>query len=82
MQTLIGGRATWLRRYRAAGVVALLFGGGADGTTCACDATKDGRTNPKPINGNKRRSLSADDDGGYFKSRAKAYAKRKPSLRP
>jgi hypothetical protein len=80
VQTLIGGRTTWLRRYRDAGVVALLFGGGADGTTCACDATKDGRTNPKPINGNKRRSLSADDDGGYFKSRAKAYAKRRLTL--
>jgi hypothetical protein len=80
VQTLIGGRTTWLRRYRDAGVIALLFGGGAEGTTCACDAIKDGRTNPKPINGNRRRSLSADDDGGYFRSRAKAYARKKLRL--
>jgi hypothetical protein len=80
VQTLIGGRTTWLRRYRAAGVVAFLFGGGAEGTTCACDATKDGKTNPKPINGNRRRSLSVDDDGGYFKSRAKAYARKRLTL--
>jgi hypothetical protein len=80
VQTLFGGRTTWLRRYRAAGVVAFLFGGGADGTTCACDARRDGRTNPRPINGNRRRSLSADDDGGYFKSRARAYAKRRLTL--
>jgi hypothetical protein len=57
----------------AAGVIALLFGGGADGTTCACDARHDGVTNPAPKHGNRRRSLSADDDGGYFRSRARAY---------
>ena len=55
------------------GVVALLFGGGAGGTTCACDATGDGVTNPAAINGNTRPSLSADDDGGYFRERAAAY---------
>ena len=31
--------------YRDAGVVALLFGGGAGGVTCACDASNDGRSN-------------------------------------
>jgi hypothetical protein len=83
VQTLIGQRKrTWLKRYRAAGVIALLFGGGADGTTCACDARGDGRTNPAPINGNRRRSLNADDDGGYFKARARAYAKRKLAIKP
>ena len=46
-----------LAEYINAGVVALLFGRGADGATCACDANKDGR----------------DDDGGYFKDRARAY---------
>jgi hypothetical protein len=76
VQTVLGGSTGWLRRYRDAGVIAFLFGGGADGTTCACDATNDGKTNPSPINGNKRRSLSADDDGGYWASRTKAYYRR------
>ena len=34
-----------------------MFGGGADGATCACDADKDG----------------VDDDGGYFKAQVRAY---------
>ena len=38
---------THLAMWRDAGVVALLFGGGADGTTCACDAQGDGVTNPR-----------------------------------
>ena len=41
-----------LATYRDAGVVAFLFGGGASGTTCACNAMNDGVTNPAPINGN------------------------------
>ena len=41
-----------LTAYRDAGVVALLFGGGADGTTCACDARNDGVTSPAPIGAN------------------------------
>jgi hypothetical protein len=64
---------THLALWRDAGVVALLFGGGAGGTTCACDAIGDGTTNPTAINGNTRNSLSADDDGGYFRERAAAY---------
>ena len=45
---------THLAAYRDAGVVAFLFGGGASGVTCACDALSppDGVTNPAPINGN------------------------------
>src|SRR5262249_46245405 len=35
-----------LTALRDAGVVALLYGGGADGVTCACDAVNDGVTNP------------------------------------
>jgi hypothetical protein len=62
-----------LAAYARAGVVALLFGGGAGGTTCACDARHDGVTNPEPIGANTRLSLSADDDGGYFRERARAY---------
>ncbi len=69
------GRAH-LREAMQAGVVALLFGGGADGTTCACDARKDGVTNPAPIGGNTLASLSADDDGGFFRAQARAYYQR------
>ncbi len=64
---------THLTEYANAGVVAFLFGGGAGGVTCACDANNDGTTNPAPINGNDQMSLSADDDGGYFNAKAKAY---------
>jgi len=64
---------THLAMWRDAGAVALLYGGGADGTTCACDAQGDGVTNPSPINGNLGASLSADDDGGYFAARSAAY---------
>ena len=41
-----------LTAYRDAGVVAFLFGGGASGTTCACNGQNDGVTNPAPVNGN------------------------------
>lgn len=72
---------TAFNAYRNAGVVALLFGRGAGGPTCACDAHGDGITNPAPINGNNRMSLNADDDGGYFKEQAaKFYNNGKPSL--
>ena len=67
-----GGRAH-LRAYANSGYAGFLFGGGADGTTCACDARHDGVTNPAPINGNTKASLSADDDGGYFRAQARAY---------
>jgi hypothetical protein len=66
------GRAH-LRAYVKAGYVGFLFGGGATGTTCACDAQKDGITNPPAIGANTRPSLSADDDGGLFRSLARSY---------
>ena len=66
------GRAN-LSAYARAGVIAFLFGRGGDGATCACDAAHDGVTNPAPIGANTRESLSADDDGGYFRERAAAY---------
>ena len=66
------GRAH-LRAYVKAGYVGFLFGGGAGGTTCACDAQKDGVTNPAPIGANTRPSLSADDDGGFFRLSVRAY---------
>jgi hypothetical protein len=65
-----------LRAYVRAGYVGFLFGGGAGGTTCACDAEKDGITDPSPIGSNTRRSLSADDDGGFFRQSARAYVRR------
>ena len=62
-----------LLEYVDAGVIAFLFGRGAGGTTCPCDANEDGVTNPPPINGNDARSLNADDDGGFFRQKAAAY---------
>ena len=59
--------------YAQAGVLAFLFGRGADGPTCFCDAAHDGVTNPAPINGNDRTSLNADDDGGFFRGQAANY---------
>jgi hypothetical protein len=74
VQWLLGpGSRAHLRAYAAAGFAGFLFGRGADGATCACDAAKDGLTNPAPINGNTRTSLSSDDDGGYFKAQARGY---------
>ena len=64
---------THLALWRDAGVIALMFGGGAGGTTCACDAQGDGTTNPAAINGNSGVSVSADDDGGYFRTQVVAY---------
>src|SRR5262249_39460869 len=43
---------THLTSYAAAGVVAFLFGGGAGGTTCACDGQGDGVTSPAAIGAN------------------------------
>jgi hypothetical protein len=62
-----------LSAYAQAGVLAVLFGRGADGPTCACDAGGDGVTNPAPIDNNTGLSLNADDDGGYFKQQAAGY---------
>jgi len=64
---------TLLERYADVGVVALLFGRGADGATDASDAAGDGVTNPPPVDGNDETSSSADDDGGFFRSVARAY---------
>jgi hypothetical protein len=80
----IESRAAWWRSHDLRRHARFLGGfsrdaglfGGAAGTTCACDATKDGVTNPAPVNGNARPSLSADDDGGFFRARARAYYRR------
>jgi hypothetical protein len=70
----VGGRAH-MRAYVDAGVIGLLFGAALPTDTCACDAARDGITNPPPIDGNTRRALSADDDGGYFRAVARLYAR-------
>ncbi|MEH3054883.1 MAG: hypothetical protein PGN13_12925 [Patulibacter minatonensis] len=77
-QWLLSGANGWahLRAYRDAGVVALLFGGGQGDDTSVLDARKDGTTNPAPTNGNRRRARVADDDGGYFRERSRAYRRR------
>lgn len=67
------GRAN-LRRLARAGVIGVLFGGGQDGNTCACDAQRDGVTNPAGGPGGPRRSLNADDDGGLFRQLVRRYA--------
>jgi hypothetical protein len=67
------GSRSHLKSYVRSGVVALLFGSSQDEDTCACDASGDGITNPAPIDGNIRLSLSADDDGGYFRAQVGAY---------
>jgi hypothetical protein len=65
-----------LRAYIHGGFVGFLFGRGSDGATCACDAAGDGITNPPPIDDNAQMSISADDDGGYFKDRVAANYRR------
>jgi hypothetical protein len=62
-----------LHAYIQAGVIALLFGRGADGVTCNCDANGDGVTNPAPINGNDLLSFNSDDDGGFFDQKSSLY---------
>jgi len=74
VQTLLDPSRAELRRYRDAGIVALLFGPALPGATCACDAAHDGVTNPAPIDGNTAPSLSDDDDGGLFAQLARRYA--------
>lgn len=64
---------THLASYVNAGAIGFFFGAGSGDVTDASDAAGDGVTNPAPINGNARLSLTADDDGGFFYDRAAAY---------
>jgi hypothetical protein len=74
VQWLLGGSdRTHLQGLMSSGVVALLFGSGQSDGTCACDAAGDGVTNPPPDGSARRDSIDADDDGGYFRSRVRAY---------
>lgn len=72
----------WLENYpnnstissvAQAGVIGLLFGGGATGTTQTYDAAGDGITNPAPINGNTGVATYSDDDGGLLRLNAGKY---------
>lgn len=67
------GRLAGLAR---AGVVAILWGRGADGGTTNDDAARDGVTNPAPINGNDRVATVADDDGGLLREVLGRYAQQ------
>src|SRR3954453_5992428 len=71
-----------LTAYENAGVIGLLFGKAQPNDTCACDDAGDGVTNPLPIDGNGLASLSADDDGGYFRRRGAAYYSAGPLALP
>jgi hypothetical protein len=75
VETLLGDSSRkYLAAYSQAGVVALLFGGGGSGATCACNASGGSAApDPRPINGNLRNSINADDDGGYFREQAAEF---------
>lgn len=69
--------------FARAGVIAVLFGPGNDGTTVD-DASHDGITNPAPINTyecdhcNTHLSTYPDDDGGYLRLFVGAYYRAGP----
>jgi hypothetical protein len=62
-----------LQEYASAGVIAIMFGAGLDGCTMYYDWTRDGVTNPAPINGNNLVATYADDDGGYIRLKGAEY---------
>ena len=75
VETLLGEEGfTTLTAYRDAGVIGVIFGTGRGRLTCPCDAAGDGVTDPPPAAGNAgRESLSADDDGGYWREQSRRY---------
>lgn len=76
VQWLLGpGSAERRRAYLDAGVIGLLFGSPFADGTCACDARRDGVTNPPGGDTRLRSSLTADDDGGFFRRRSRRYAR-------
>ena len=72
------GDPAHLQQLAGAGVIALLFGAGADGCTMYDDEMQDGVTNPSPINGNDAEAQYADDDGGYLRQKAADYYQAGP----
>lgn len=78
VESLLGAGKSAKRRllgFANNGVIGILFGRAHTTDTCACDAKRDGITNPPPINRNSVVATSADDDGGYFASRARIYVR-------
>jgi hypothetical protein len=78
VQSLLGSSSaarSLLRSYAKAGVAALLFGGGQATDTCACENGHTPAHEPAPIDGNTRRSLNGDDDGGYLMTQVARYYK-------
>jgi hypothetical protein len=67
------GERQHMQELADAGVIAVLFGSGADGCTMYTDEMGDGVTNPAPINGNDRVASYPDDDGGYLRLSASEY---------
>ncbi len=67
------GERERMQELADAGVIALLFGAGADGCTMYTDEMWDGITNPSPVDGNTLQAQYADDDGGYLRLRAAEY---------
>jgi hypothetical protein len=72
VQTWLGDPAR-MQQLAAAGVIALLFGAGADGCTMYDDEMQDGVTNPASIDGNNQTAQYTDDDGGYLRIAAADY---------
>lgn len=77
VQYYLGGEnpAARIRELKRAGVIGLLFGRGDGNTTSNEDAEGDSITNPAPIGGNIGTASFSDDDGGFFRQRAKIYTK-------
>jgi hypothetical protein len=67
------GNRQHLQEYADAGVIAIIFGVGADGCTMYTDEMGDGVTNPAAINGNDQVASYADDDGGYLRLKGSEY---------
>ena len=67
------GEGGHMQALADAGVIAVLFGAGADGCTMYADEMRDGVTNPQPINGNDLEAHYPDDDGGYLRLSASEY---------
>jgi hypothetical protein len=67
------GDRTHLQELVDNGVIAILFGAGADGCTMYTDETGDGVSNPGAISGNVVPASYADDDGGYLRIKSAEY---------
>ena len=67
------GARTGARTHQAGYNRVPLPGSGAGGRPQPATGQKDGVTNPAPVGADTRMSLSADDDGGFFRASVRAY---------